>query len=89
MVSAHAVVHRLLHVEADGRRGREHPVQLAEEAVGQEREHSGDEDGNPGGVTCHVHHETRRGQVLQHGERKAGRGGDDGAQAQRPAQRGP
>ena len=78
-----AVVHGALHVEADGGRGREHPVELAEEAVGEEREGSGDDDGNPGGVARHIHHQPRGGQVLQGGERQARRGGDHGAQAQR------
>jgi hypothetical protein len=46
----HAVVHGPLHVEPDGGRRREHPVQLAEEAPGHQGQEPGDEDGDPGGV---------------------------------------
>ena len=83
-----AVVHGPLHVEADGGRGRVETVELAEEAVGEQGEGSRHDDGDPGGVTCHIGDETRGGQVLQGGEGQAGRGGDDGAQPEGAAERG-
>ena len=71
----HPVVHGPRHVAADGRRRREHAVQLAEERPGQQGQHPGHPDGDPGRVPGHVGDQSGGRQVLQGGEGQPGGGG--------------
>jgi hypothetical protein len=79
----HPIVHRPLHVQADGGCGGVHAVELSEEPVGQQGQETGHQYGYPGGISGHIGDQSGRGQIFQRGKGESGRGGDDGALTQR------